>query len=148
MVEDYELSGEFYHNLDQKNRIIIPTKLRSRLGNPFMFTKGIDKCIYAYPLEDWKKFKEKVSALPDGAGQNRKFKRFFFSGASLAEWDKQGRVLIPQSLVEYGELKEEIVTIGMDTKLEIWSKEKWNEYISEESGDIEAIAEQMALLGI
>lgn len=119
------MTGETYHNIDGKNRLIVPKQFREQLGNPFVFTRGIDNCLYAYPVEEWEKFRAKVSVLPDATESSRRFKRFFFSGAAVVEYDKQGRALVPQNLVEYANLKDEIVTIGMDNKLEVWSKEKW-----------------------
>lgn len=141
------LIGEHWHSIDPKNRIMIPSKLRQELGSPFMLTRGLDHCLYAYPINEWKKFEDKLAALPETRGDARKFKRFFLSGAVLAEMDKQGRVLIPQNLVEYGNLENEVVTVGMQDKLEIWSKATWTAYQDQEI-DMDEVAESMADLGI
>lgn len=133
--------------MDSKNRIMIPTKLRSELGNPFVFTKGLDHCLYAYPMEAWQRFEEKLAGLPETKANARQFKRFFLSGAVVTEMDKQGRVLIPANLIAYAELNSDIVTIGMQNKLEIWSKEHWDGY-QEEDIDMDEVAESMADLGI
>lgn len=141
------LIGEHWHTIDPKNRIMIPTKLRQELGNSFMLTRGLDNCIYAYPMREWEKFREKLASLPDTRSDARKFKRFFLSGAVEVEMDKQGRVLIPVNLAEYGKLSNDVVTIGMQDKLEIWSKENWTRY-QEQEINMDEVAESMADLGI
>lgn len=141
------LIGEHWHTIDPKNRIMIPTKLRGELGAAFMITRGLDNCIYAYPMAEWQRFEERLAALPDTRSDARKFKRFFLSGATQVEMDKQGRVLIPANLVDYGKLINEVVTIGMQDKLEIWSKETWTQY-QEQEIDMDEVAERMADLGI
>lgn len=139
--------GEYQHGLDAKNRIIIPAKFREKLGMNFVITKGLDGCLYAYPTSEWSKLEEKLKSLPLTNKDARAFTRFFFSGASEIELDKQGRGLIPQNLIEYASIKKEIVSIGVLSRVEIWSKEKWQEY--NESGiDYDAIAEKMNDLGI
>ncbi len=141
------LIGEHWHTIDPKNRIMIPTKLRGELGATFMITRGLDHCIYAYPMVEWQRFETQLAALPETRSDARKFKRFFLSGATQVEMDKQGRVLIPANLVDYGQLDNEIVTIGMQNKLEIWSKETWTQY-QEQEIDMDEVAEGMADLGI
>ncbi|AKN33978.1 cell division protein MraZ [Clostridium carboxidivorans P7] len=139
--------GEYEHALDNKNRIIIPSKFREELGSKFILTKGLDGCLYAYPLDEWSVLENKLRKLPLTNKNARAFVRFFFSGANEMELDKQGRTLIPQSLLEYGEIKKEIVSIGVSNRLEIWSKEKWIQYNSSNI-DFDKIAEQMSELGI
>lgn len=139
--------GEYQHALDTKNRIIVPSKLRSELGSKFVITKGLDQCLYAYPLEEWKVLEEKMKKLPLTNKDARAFVRFFFSGACEIEVDKQGRGLIPQNLKEYACIEKEIISIGVLTRVEIWSKEKWQEY-NNSSVDYDSIAEKMNDLGI
>lgn len=139
--------GEYEHALDNKNRIIIPSKFREELGSKFILTKGLDGCLYAYTMEEWSVLEDKLRKLPLTSKNARAFVRFFFSGANEMELDKQGRTLIPQSLLEYGEIKKEIVSIGVSNRLEIWSKEKWIQYNSSNI-DFDKIAEQMSELGI
>ena len=141
------LIGEHWHTIDVKNRIMIPSKLRNELGTSFMITRGLDHCIYAYPMREWEKFEEKLASLPDTRSDARVFKRFFLSGATQVDMDKQGRVLIPANLVGYGKLISDVVTIGMQDKLEIWSKETWNQYQDQEI-NMDEVAERMADLGI
>lgn len=139
--------GEYQHSLDNKNRINVPTKLREQLGNKFVVTKGLDGCLYAYPLEEWTKLEEKLKTLPLTNKDARAFVRFFFAGACEVEVDKQGRGLIPQNLKEYAAIEKDIVSIGVLTRVEIWSKEKWDTY-NESDVDFDSIAEKMSDLGI
>ena len=139
--------GEYNHGLDAKNRMIIPSKLSEELGNKFILTKGLDGCLYAYPLNEWKILEEKLKSLPLTNKDARAFVRFFFSGATEIELDKQGRGLIPQNLLEYAKIEKEIVSIGVLTRVEIWSKDKWNEY-NDENIDYDSLAEKMSDLGI
>ena len=139
--------GEYQHSLDSKNRIIVPSKLRDGLGAKFVITKGLDGCLYAYPLDEWKKLEDKMKTLPLTNKDARAFIRFFFSGACEVEVDKQGRGLIPQNLKEYAAIEKEIVSIGVLQRVEIWSKERWNEY-NESDIDFDSIAEKMSDLGI
>ncbi|WP_040211936.1 division/cell wall cluster transcriptional repressor MraZ [Clostridium polynesiense] len=139
--------GEYNHSLDSKNRMIIPSKLREELGTKFIITKGLDGCLYAYPLEEWKILEEKLRTLPLTNKDARAFVRFFFAGASEIEVDKQGRGLIPQNLIEYAGINKEIISIGVLTKIEIWSKEKWEEY-NDNNIDYNELAEKMSELGI
>lgn len=139
--------GEYQHALDSKNRMIVPAKLREGLGSKFVITKGLDGCLYAYPLEEWGIFEEKLKTLPLTNKDARSFVRFFFSGACEVEIDKQSRGLIPQNLKEYACIEKDIVSIGVLSRVEIWSKEKWIKY-NESSIDFDFIAEKMNDLGI
>lgn len=139
--------GEYQHSLDSKNRMIVPSKLREELGERFVITKGLDGCLYAYPQGEWNILEEKLKRLPLTNKDARAFVRFFFAGACEVETDKQGRGLIPLNLKEYAGIEKEIVSIGVLTKVEIWSKEKWQEY-NELSIDFNSIAEKMGDLGI
>lgn len=139
--------GEYQHALDSKNRMIVPSKIREELGNKFVITKGLDGCLYAYPLVEWKNLEEKMKTLPLTNKDARSFVRFFFAGACEIEMDKQGRGLIPQNLKEYAGIEKEIVSIGVLSRVEIWNKEKWQEY-NDSNIDFESIAEKMSDLGI
>lgn len=139
--------GEYQHAIDNKNRMIIPSKFRDELGNSFVLTKGLDGCLYAYTLSEWKIMEEKLKKLPLTSKDARAFVRFFFSGANEVEIDKQGRALIPQNLLEYAAIEREIVTIGVSTRIEIWSKSKWDEYNNSDI-NFDEIAEKMSELGI
>lgn len=139
--------GEYQHAIDNKNRMIIPSKFREELGNSFVLTKGLDGCLYAYPMSEWKIMEDKLKKLPLTSKDARAFVRFFFSGANEVEIDKQGRALIPQNLLEYAAIEKEIVSIGVSTRIEIWSKTKWDEYNNSDI-NFDEIAEKMSELGI
>ncbi|MDT8716627.1 division/cell wall cluster transcriptional repressor MraZ [Clostridium sp. 19966] len=139
--------GEYQHAVDSKNRMIIPSKFRDEIGETFVLTKGLDGCLYAYTISEWKILEQKLKSLPLSSKDARAFVRFFFSGANEIEVDKQGRALIPQNLLEYAEIEKEIVSIGVSTRVEIWSKKKWDEYNSSNI-DFDSISEKMSELGI
>lgn len=140
--------GEYQHSLDNKGRIIIPSKFRDELGDVFIITKGLDNCLFVYPKDEWNILENKLKLLPLTSKDARAFVRFFFSGATECELDKQGRILIPINLREHCKLDKEAVIIGVSTRVEIWSKEEWDLYNDDESLSYEAIAEKMAELGI
>lgn len=139
--------GEYSHSIDSKNRLIVPSKFREILNGKFIMTKGLDGCLYIYTMDEWKRLELKLKTLPITNKDARAFTRFFFSGASEMEIDKQGRILIPQNLKEYASIEKEIISIGVSTRIEIWSKEKWNEY-NDSNIDYDSIAEKMSDLGI
>lgn len=140
--------GEHQHSLDEKGRIIIPSKFRADLGVEFVMTKGLDNCLFVYPKSEWQILEEKLKTLPLTNKDARAFVRFFFSGASESTLDKQGRVLIPTNLRDHSKLDKEAVIIGVSTRIEIWSKDQWDNYIDEDNLSYETIAESMAELGI
>lgn len=140
--------GEYNHALDNKGRIIMPSKFRDSLGYEFVMTKGLDNCLFVYPKEEWKVLEEKLRSLPLTNKDARAFVRFFFSGASECNLDKQGRVLIPSNLRSHSKLEKDAVIIGVSSRLEIWSNEEWQEYNEDDSLSYDSIAEKMAELGI
>ena len=140
--------GEYEHNVDAKGRIIMPSKLREDIGERFIITKGLDGCLFAYSQTEWANFEEKLKALPLAQKNARNFVRFFLSGAVECEIDKQGRFLIPANLREHALLDKEVIIIGVGTRLEIWNKEAWKKYSSDENISADEIAENMTMLGI
>lgn len=126
----------------------MPAKFREGLGEKFVLTKGLDHCLFAYPNEEWGILEKKLRSLPLTSKDARAFIRFFFAGACECELDKQGRILIPANLREYAGLEKDVVIIGVSTRVEIWSKDRWDEYNSASNLDHEAIVERMAELGI
>ena len=140
------LIGEYEHSLDAKGRLIMPAKLREDIGEKFIITKGLDGCLFAFSLEEWKNFEQKLRSLPISHKDARAFSRFFFAGAIDCEIDKQGRFLISSNLRDFAELSKEVVIIGMDSRIEIWSKDKWQKCDDDISAD--EIAEKMEMLGI
>ena len=117
-------TGEYEHSVDSKGRIIMPSKYREALSDEFVVTLGLDGCLFIYPNEEWEKFVLQLKELP-GNKEARQLQRYFLAGAANVEMDKQGRFLIPAKLREAAGLTKDIVTVGVLTKLEIWSKEKW-----------------------
>ena len=140
------LMGEYSHSLDTKGRLIMPAKLRQDIGEKFILTKGLDGCLFAFSQTEWLNFEEKLKSLPLSDKNARNFVRFFLSGATECEIDKQGRFLIPTNLRIAGNLEKEAIIIGVGTRLEIWNKETWKKCDQEISAD--EIAENMANLGI
>lgn len=140
--------GEYRHGLDVKGRIIVPSKFRDDLGDKFVLTKGLDGCLFAYSKEEWANFEEKIRLLPLTSKDARAFVRFFFSGAVECEIDKQGRTLIPPMLRDYAGFTKDLVIIGVSTRVEIWSEEKWTNYSEAEDLEADSLAEKMAELGI
>lgn len=140
--------GEYQHTLDDKGRIIIPSKFREELGEEFVMTKGLDNCLFVYPKSEWIILEDKLKALPLTNRDARAFVRFFFAGASECVLDKQGRVLVPPNLREHSKLDKEAVVIGVSTRMEIWSKDEWDAYNDYDNLSYDSIAENMAALGI
>ena len=140
------LMGEYSHSLDTKGRLIMPAKLRQDIGEKFILTKGLDGCLFAFSQTEWLNFEEKLKSLPLSDKNARNFVRFFLSGATECEIDKQGRFLIPTNLRIAGNLEKEAIIIGVGKRLEIWNKETWEKCDQEISAD--EIAENMANLGI
>jgi MraZ protein len=140
--------GEYQHTIDAKGRIIIPSKFRDGLGDIFIVTKGLDKCLFAYSIEEWAAIEQKLKSLPLSQKDARAFVRFFFAGATECEVDKQGRILVPNNLREYAGLEKDAVSIGVSTRVEIWSKEQWDKYNDDSDLNYEEIAEKLINLGI
>lgn len=135
--------GEYHHNIDSKGRMIIPAKFRDNLGETFVITRGLDQCLFGYPLSEWKLLEDKLKTLPLTKKDARAFTRFFFSGATECEIDKQGRVNIATPLLSYAKLEKECVVIGVSNRIEIWEKAKWEEYFTNSEESFAEIAENM-----
>lgn len=142
------LIGEYEHSLDAKGRLIMPAKIREDIGEKFIVTKGLDGCLFGFSQNEWANFEEKLKTLPLTNKNARDFVRFFLSGATECDIDKQGRFLIAGNLREYAQMEKEVVIIGVGTRIEIWNKQKWSEYNSEDNISAETIAENMTMLGI
>ena len=142
------LIGEYEHSLDAKGRLIMPSKLRESIGEKIIVTKGLDGCLFGFSKLEWTNFEEKLKTLPLTNKNARDFVRFFLSGATECEIDKQGRFLIVANLRQYASMEKDVVIIGVGTRIEIWDEEKWNNYSSEENISADAIAKNMTLLGI
>lgn len=138
--------GEYNHTIDTKGRVIVPSKFRETLGEEFVVTKGLDGCLFVYDNNEWSAFEEKLKSLPITNKDARAFVRFFLSGAASVEVDKQGRILLPGSLRDFAELQKDVVLIGVGSRIEIWSRERWEGAATFE--DMDEIAEHMADLGL
>ena len=136
------LMGEFHHNLDDKNRLIIPSKFREEIGDKFVVTRGLDGCLFIYSLDNWDKIIQKLKSLPFTKKDARTFMRFFLSAASICEFDKQGRINLVNSLISYANITKECVIIGVNDRLEIWAEEKFNDLLSG-SDELSLIAESL-----
>jgi MraZ protein len=135
--------GEHHHNIDSKGRLIVPAKFRDDLGEVFVLTRGLDQCLFGYPLSEWKEIEQKLKGLPLTKKDARAFTRFFFSGATESEIDKQGRTNIPTPLLQYAKLDKECVILGVSNRIEIWSKQIWEDYFNESEESFAEIAENM-----
>ncbi|MEK5133944.1 division/cell wall cluster transcriptional repressor MraZ [Bacillus sp. FSL W8-0645] len=135
--------GEYQHTIDTKGRMIIPAKFRDGLGVQFVLTRGLDQCLFGYPMSEWKLIEEKLKALPLTKKDARAFTRFFFSGAVECDLDKQGRINIASNLLQYAKLEKECVVIGVSNRIELWSKSIWEQYTEEQEDSFAEIAENM-----
>ena len=142
------LIGEYEHSLDVKGRLIMPVKLRNDIGEKFIITKGLDGCLFVFSQTEWSNFESKLKELPLTNKNARDFVRFFLSGATECEIDKQGRFLIVNNLRTYANIEKEVIIIGVGTRIEIWNKETWKKYNSSENISADDIAENMTMLGI
>ena len=135
--------GEFHHNIDEKGRIIIPSKFRFELGSKFIITRGLEKCLYVYPMDEWNAIVGKLKELPFTKRDARIFIRSFFSGATECEFDRTGRINITSPLVSYADLAKECVVIGANDRIEIWSNDNWNAFFETNADKLEDIAEHL-----
>lgn len=135
--------GEYHHNIDDKSRIVLPSKLREELGMRFVVTRGLEGCLFVYSSDEWNRLVDKLKKLPFTKKDARAFLRFFLSGATECTFDKQGRIALPVPLVNYAKLKKECVIIGVNDRLEIWAEDSFNEFFSENEEDISDLAEDL-----
>ncbi|MCL1695582.1 MULTISPECIES: division/cell wall cluster transcriptional repressor MraZ [unclassified Lysinibacillus] len=135
--------GEYQHSVDAKGRLIVPAKFREALGETFVVTRGLDNCLFGYPMNEWRKLEEKLKDLPMTKKDTRAFARFFFSGATEVEIDKQGRINIPSTLMQHAHLLKECIVLGVSNRIEIWAKDAWEAYFSESEQSFNEIAENM-----
>lgn len=141
--EGMAFMGEYQHSIDEKGRMIIPAKFRDELGPTFVITRGLDQCLFVYPMGEWEILEQKLKALPLMKSDARAFTRFFFSGAVECELDKQGRVNIPSNLRDHANLEKDSIIIGVSSRVEIWSKEAWEGYAAQSEQSFNEIAEKL-----
>ncbi|MBF8807678.1 MAG: division/cell wall cluster transcriptional repressor MraZ [Enterococcus lacertideformus] len=140
--------GEYRHNIDAKGRMIIPSKLRAELGEQFVMTRGLDGCLFGYPMSEWTNLETKLNEMPLAKKDARTFVRFFYSAATECELDKQGRINIPSTLREYAALSKECVVIGVSNRIEIWDETRWQEFSEVAAENFDEIAESMIDFGL
>lgn len=140
--------GEFQHSIDAKGRLIVPSKLREKLGEKFVVTRGLDGCLFGYPLTEWEKLEEKLNEMPLAKKDARTFVRFFYSAATECEIDKQGRINIPNTLRNHAGLQKSCVIIGVSNRIEIWDEGRWAEFSTEAEENFDEIAESMIDFGL
>ncbi|MDH4330128.1 MAG: division/cell wall cluster transcriptional repressor MraZ [Candidatus Moranbacteria bacterium] len=140
--------GEYQHSIDPKKRMAIPSRFRGELGGTVVITRGLDKCLFVYPLKVWEELAEKLGNLPMGEANTRSFVRLMLAGATDVEIDKQGRILIPDYLKEYAGFDKNIIVVGLFNRIEVWSEDKWSKYKNEAEENNDEIAEQLGKLGI
>ncbi len=139
--------GEFQHNIDAKGRLIVPSKFRESLGESFIVTRGLDGCLFGYPQEAWSELEEKLKQLPLAKKESRQFTRFFYSGAVECSLDKQGRINLPKTLIDYAKLEKSCYLIGVSERIEIWSEDRWKEVSASAGASFEELAEDMIDFG-
>lgn len=139
--------GEFLHSIDRKGRLILPAKFReaakTHFVEKFFVTRGLDVCLFMFPEEEWRSQENKFKAIPFTKQQSRTFNRLYFSGAVEVIFDAQGRILLPQYLKEFAQIKKEVVLVGVSNRIEIWAKDKWEEFYKNSKQSFEEIAEKM-----
>ncbi len=142
------LIGEYKHTLDPKKRLSVPSKWRRDLGTTLIVTRGLDSCLFVYPLAEWQKITDKIGELPLGQADTRSFNRFFLSGAVEVEVDSVGRILVPDFLKEFAGLDSKVVMSGVHNRIEIWDETKWTEYITRVELQADSLAEKLGAIGV
>lgn len=139
---DFMFMGEYHYTIDDKGRLTIPAKLRYELGENFIVTRGLDGCLFIYPKGEWENIVRKYKELPN-TKDARNFMRFFLSGATVCEFDKQGRININSPLIKYADLNKDCIIIGVNDRLEVWSKERWENFIDTNEDSLSDIADKL-----
>jgi MraZ protein len=142
------LIGEYKHTLDPKKRLSLPSKWREELGKKLVVTRGLDNCLFVYPLREWEKITEKIGQLPLGQADTRSFNRFFLSGAVEVEVDSVGRILVPDFLKDFAKLASNVVLAGIHSRIEIWDEEAWTSYKRTIESQADALAEKLGEIGV
>ena len=139
--------GEYFHSIDRKGRLILPAKFRetakAHFIEKFFITRGLDGCLFMFAEEEWRTQENKFKSVPFLKAESRKFNRLYFSGAVDVAFDAQGRILLPQYLKDFAQLKKDVALIGVANRIEIWSKDKWSEFYGNSKQSFEEIAERL-----
>ncbi len=142
------LIGEHKHTIDSKRRFSIPVKFRKEIGERAVLTRGLDNCLFLFPLKEWEQLAEKLGKMPFGHQDSRGFVRLLLSGASEVEFDQLGRVLVPDFLKDYASLEKGVIITGLFNRLEIWGEERWKVYKGNLEKNSDRIAEKLGELGV
>lgn len=140
--------GEYSYSIDDKKRLAVPAKFRLKLGKKAVITRGLDHCLFLYPIKEWEKLAEKLSRLPISQADARGFARIMLAGAMEVDLDALGRILVPDYLKQYASLEKKVIIAGLYNRVEVWDDQKWTEYkvkTEQEAGDI---AERLKELGV
>ncbi|WDF81677.1 division/cell wall cluster transcriptional repressor MraZ [Lacticaseibacillus pabuli] len=140
--------GEFHHNLDAKGRLIVPAKFREQLGASFVLTRGMDGCLFGYPESEWEALQAKLAQLPLTKKDARTFVRFLYSAATECELDRQGRINVPKSLMQHADLSKACVLVGVSSRIEIWSEERWDKFADNAEESFDEISENLMDFGL
>ncbi len=142
------LIGEYKHTLDPKKRLSLPSKWRKELGKKLVITRGLDNCLFVYPLKEWQKITEKIGQLPLGQADTRSFNRFFLSGAVEVEVDSVGRILVPDFLKKFAKLDASVILAGIHDRVEIWDEKQWSHYKESIEQNADSLAEKLGEIGV
>jgi MraZ protein len=142
------LIGEYRHTLDDKNRLSLPAKFRKEMGKKIIITRGLDRCLFVYPVREWKQFSEKLAALSIGSTEGRGFSRAMLGGATEIDIDSSGRMLVPEHLKGYASLDTKVVVAGIHNRIELWNEEVWNTYTAGVEDQANVLAQKLADIGM
>lgn len=140
--------GEYQHSVDEKGRLAIPVKFRADLSKGAVVTRGLDRCLFLYPVEAWNQLAEKLVKLPISQSKSRAFSRLMLAGAMDVTVDRQGRVILPEYLRQYAGISKKVVVAGLYDRLELWDEDSWNAYKATTEADSNDIAEALGELAI
>ena len=140
--------GEYHHTVDPKGRVAVPAKFRKQLGSEVVVTRGLDNCLFIYPVHEWQRLAERLASLPLSQANSRAFARLMLAGAMEVGVDKQGRIMLPDYLRQYASVQKKVVLAGLYNRLELWDTEAWEEYREGAEENSSAIAEAMHDLGV
>ncbi len=141
------LIGEYTHTLDPKKRLSLPAKFREKLGKKIVVTRGLDKCLFIYPIKEWQRISEKLGELSIGQSESRGFNRFMLSGAIETEVDSLGRILIPDFLKDFARLKNRVILAGVYNRVEAWDEKSWKEYKDRVEKEADVVAQKLGEIG-
>jgi len=146
-MRSFMFYGEYLHSIDRKGRLILPAKFRevakANFIEKFFVTRGLDKCLFMFSEEEWRTQEAKFKSLSFTKQEARTFNRIYFSGAAEVSADRQGRILLPQYLKDFAEIKKDVMIVGVSNRIEIWAKDKWQEFYGNSRQSFESIAEKL-----